>query len=427
MAIIKKRQSKFLIKQQEINMIFRKMSLSFLILSYIFSSLTTCAWAEPVVTGQGAVLVDSRSGKIVFSRNGDQVLPPASLTKILTAVIALEKCKLTDVVNAGKSPTVVEPSIIGIKEGETFTMEVLLYSLLIKSANDAAVAIAEHISGSVPEFMELMNQRARDLGAVNTHFVNPNGLYEQEHYSTAKDIAIIAKRAMELPEFRKIVSTKVKIIPRADDSAVKWLQNHNKMLWRYDGANGVKTGYTKEAKQCLVASAARGQQEFIMVTLGAVGTNVWVDAQNMLDYGFANFDTFKQKEANVPVQTVEVKRSTGNVILVTQKDFYYTTPKGEKSVVSESIEINENIAAPVGKGQILGKMRFMLSGEDIGYVNLVAQNDVEPWSLAVKDTVKLIAVVVFVLILTGVFVMWNVRKRIHREKSKLWINRNVIR
>ncbi|MHB9094278.1 MAG: D-alanyl-D-alanine carboxypeptidase family protein [Eubacteriales bacterium] len=407
-------------------MLIRRTILSLVILVYLVTSSIPMALAGPQIVGQAAVLIDSKSGKIVYAKNENTPMAPASTTKILTAILALEKCKPTDSVSAGKNATVVEPSAIGLKEGETITMENLLYSLMLKSANDAAIAIAEHVSGSVREFSALMNRKIREWGATNSNFINPNGLPDPNHYTTAHDLAIIAKHAMENQEFRNIVATKVKTIPRTDDTAIKWLQNHNKLLWRYDGANGIKTGYTKEAKQCLVASADRGGQEFIAVILSSEGTNVWSDAETLLNYGFTAFSTYKQKDANTLVRTVKVKKGTRDLALVTDKDFYYTLPKGQNRAVSEVVEINSEIKAPITKGQLLGKVKFVQQGEALGAVNLVAQNDVPAKRITIKGkTFPTTSILAAVLVLVS-FIAWKGRKR-KRRKSRLWINRNAIR
>lgn len=391
---------------------------------YTITNFTLPAWAEPNIVGRAAVLIDSKSGKILYAKNADQTMAPASTTKILTAIITLEKCKLTDIVTASKDATEVEPSAIGLKEGEKITVENLLYSLMLKSANDAAVALASHISGSVSNFSELMNSRAKAWGATNSHFANPNGLPDPNHYTTARDLAVIARHAMENPEFRKIVSTKVKVIPRADDTAVKWLQNHNKMLWRYKGTIGIKTGYTKEAKQCLVVSAEKNGHELIAVILGSEGSNIWADGQSLLDYGFNNYVTYKQKDANIAVQSVEVKKGTDKVSLITQKSFFYTLPKGGQDTLTEKAVINTNITAPVKKGQVLGRLFFVSKGKEIGYVNLVAGNDVSVRTFSIPGSSESVDPLLVGMLLLAIFLIWNIRKR-KRRKKRVWISRAI--
>lgn len=405
-----------------------------LVLTIIFAAFPSSSLAVPQIQGKAAALIDSKSGEVLFGINENTPLPPASTTKIMTAILAIEKTKPSDIVIVGKNPAnpeICPPSAIGLKEGERITMENLLYALLIKSANDAAVAIAEHISGSVPEFTKLMNQRAKEWGATNTNFVNPNGLPDPNHYSTARDLALIAKHVMENSYIREIVKTKNKTIPREDDTAIKWLPNHNKLLWQYEGANGVKTGYTREAKQCLVSSAARDDREFIAVVLGAVGSNVWSDSKNVLDYGFDNFLTVKQKAANQIVKQVPVSRGTTDAVIVTQKDFYYTVPKDKTVAVMETTEINGDIKAPVRKGQVLGRIKFSTAEKQLGFVNLVAQSTVPAAPFLSPQFAKgfpvnpqILAAVFLVL-----FIGWNIKKRRrkNRRRSRWWPNRNGIR
>ncbi len=408
----------------------RKITLCMIFLTLLITYTLPPAWAGPQVTAKSALLINVQSGTIVYGKNEKEPLPPASTTKILTALIALDKTKLTDIVTAGENPSLVEPSAIGLTEGESISMENLLYSLLLKSANDAAVAIAEHVSGSVPEFADLMNRTARELGAVNSNFVNPNGLPDPNHYSTAYDLALIARRAMENPEFRQIVSTKVKVIPRQDDSAIKWLENHNKLLWRYDGANGIKTGYTRQARQCLVASASKDGQEFIAVILGAEGTNVWLDAKNLLDYGFSNFATYQQRSAGSPVTTVGVKKGEKSVTLVTQKDFFYTLPRSQKGTITEEIITENDITGPVKKGQVLGQIKFNLDGKKIGSVDLIAGEDIPARKITFKGAAASLNPLVAGAVIIGAFVALTARRRrqrLRRKSGRIWINRNLIR
>jgi len=367
------------------------------------------AWAGPDVVGKAAILIDSKSGKILYAKNAHEPLPPASTTKILTGILTLEKAELSDMVTAGKNATLVEPSAIGLKEGERISVENHVYAILLKSANDSAIALAEHISGSVSEFAELMNSSARAWGATNSNFTNPNGLPDPNHRSTAHDLAYIAKHAMENPKFREFVSTKVKVIPRDDDDGIKWLQNHNKMLWRYEGATGIKTGYTRAAQQCLVASAEKNGQELIAVVLGSQGANVWSDAESLA------------------VKSVEVIKGTEKVSLVTQEEFFYTLPKGEPKTLTEKVVVNTDITAPINKGQVLGKLAFLLNGREIGSVNLVAGNDVTVRKLPViAEDAKSFVPLIIGGVLLAVFIIWNIRMRRRRKRRRrVWQNRVI--
>ena len=208
------------------------------------------------VAAKGAVLIDGTSGRVLFRQNADEMLPMASTTKIMTALIALESCSLDETVVAGKNAAGVEGTSIYLSEGESLSMEHMLYGLMLRSGNDAAVAIAEHVSGSVPAFVEKMNARAQVLNA-DAHFVNPNGLPASGHAASALGMARIMRAAMQIDEFRTITATERKIIPWVGNEFSRVLENKNRLLSTYDGANGGKTGYTKTAGRRPVFSAER--------------------------------------------------------------------------------------------------------------------------------------------------------------------------
>lgn len=340
--------------------------------------------APPQVVGISAVLIDSTTGKILYAKNENGQMYPASTTKILTALVALEKGKLTDKVRIDKETSRTEGSSIWLQEGEDITLEELIWSLLLNSANDAAVAIAKHVGGSVEGFTKMMNAKAIELGADNSNFVNPNGLPNPKHYTTAHDLALISKAAMENPKFREIVGSKVRDINRTPADALTRLINHNKLLWRLDGANGIKTGYTVQAQQCLVGSAKRGNQEFIAVVLGSVGRNIWEDVTKLLEYGFANYQTVKLVEANRFIKTVPVQNAEIPVQAITARSLAHTVSRGGLLLKPQSrVELTKTLSAPVAKGAVIGKLIYTIDGQDIG-VELLAANNVEPKKLPVK-------------------------------------------
>lgn len=251
-------------------------------LLFVFSAHSTLAIN---LSAQSAVLIDASNGKILYEKNAYQRLPMASTTKIMTALIACESKKMNKKVTISPVAAGTEGSSLWLKIGEKQTLEDLTYGLMLKSGNDAAVAIAEFLAGSVDAFSLLMNKRAKEIGAKNTSFKNPNGLFAEGHYTTAYDLALITRVAMKNKKFKKIVSTKTKTIPNEGESWDRALTNHNKMLWRYEGCNGVKTGYVKASGRCLVTSAKRGKISLICVTLNA--PNDWDDHTKLLDYGFS--------------------------------------------------------------------------------------------------------------------------------------------
>lgn len=239
------------------------------------------ARAVPGISAQKAILVDADSGKVLFSRDADSKSLIASTTKILTALIICEECDLKQVVQIPGEAVGIEGSSMYLQEGEMLTVEQLLYGLMLRSGNDAAVALALHCAGSVEQFVEKMNERAAALGMNHSHFCNPHGLDAEEHYATARDLAILAVAAMRNETLRRISATK------SISFAGRSLQNHNKLLWRYEGAIGVKTGYTKAAGRILVSAAERKGRRLICVSIHA--PDDWQDHMALLDYGFSCF------------------------------------------------------------------------------------------------------------------------------------------
>ncbi len=244
--------------------------------------------APPVVVGaKSAVLVDAASGAVLFGQQFHERRPMASTTKIMTALVALESAQLREVVTVSPNAQKVEGSHLALKPGEQLTLDDLLTALLLKSANDAAVAVAEHVGGSVPGFAAKMNARAATLGLRDTHFVNPHGLYDPDHYTSAYDLAQITRAAMKHPRFRELVATKEAAIARPALGQVEKLENHNKLLWRDPNVDGVKTGYVRQSGHCLVTSETRGDWQLISVVLDS--PEPYVDSEALLNYGFTGF------------------------------------------------------------------------------------------------------------------------------------------
>ena len=250
----------------------------------------------PQVTAQSAILIDSADGRVLWDKAPHDHHGIASTTKILTALIVIEAAKPSDIVTASPRAQLVgdgDPLVteLNLMAGQQLTVEQLLYALLLPSANDAAVALAEHVGGSVEGFAKLMNAKAAELGATDSHFVNPNGLDDPAHYSTAYDLGIFARAAMQLPLFRKIVATRDYQIPEAGHPEGRLLHNRNELLAAYPGANGIKTGQTRQAGKSLVGSAKRGSEERIAVVLGSEAPEA--DSELVLEYGFRAFRRFE--------------------------------------------------------------------------------------------------------------------------------------
>lgn len=396
----------------------------------------------PTITADAAVLMEAHTGALLYSRNGLKPRSPASLTKIMTAVVAIESGRMSELVEVPAWATWVEGSTAGLAPGERYTLEELVYALMLPSGNDAALAIAAHLGGGVDGFASLMNQKARTIGALHTHFKNPHGLTEIGHLTTAYDLAQISRYAMENPTFARIVSTaRTVIYPepvpgetiRGGQRGLE-LVNTNKLLWSYAPAEGVKTGTTAAAGRCLVACAAKGRMRLIAVLLRS--DDRWGDAMRLLDFGFDSFALAQRVEARAPWRTVPVLGgAASSVTLRTQGELSavlaiqdvgrkhgvgLTADSGAPSSMTSAeemdrqgdlgedaegwhpdlpayniplpvadprkIQVNEVlpqwVRAPVARGQPLGELQLWAEGRIIGRTLLVADKSVPRFGLA---------------------------------------------
>ncbi|HYE81226.1 MAG TPA: D-alanyl-D-alanine carboxypeptidase family protein [Clostridia bacterium] len=363
----------------------KKLVLYFLILS-IFMSFITVHGDVPEITAPSAILIDARSGKVLYEKNADEKRYPASTTKVMTGLLAVEHGKMDEVITVGKNPPLIErgSSQIYLITGEQLTMEQLLYALMLESANDAAVAIAEHISGSVEEFSELMNSKAKELGATNTSFVNPNGLHSDNHFTTARDLAMIAKYAMTLEKFRSVVKEVKYTIPKTNKQEERnYITNSNKLIWetydnfRYEYATGIKTGYTTKSKQCLVGGAKKGDLELISVIMGADGQNVYKDTVALFEYGFANYQNVEILKKDQIVTSVSVKEGEEKINLLAAEDFSLVLSQEERDKVEMEIKTDDTMRETVKKGEVLGTMLINVNGKEVKKVDLLSSVEIE--------------------------------------------------
>ncbi|MGE5629580.1 MAG: D-alanyl-D-alanine carboxypeptidase family protein [Caulobacteraceae bacterium] len=377
-------------------------------------------FGEPTVDAPSAILIDAKSGKVLYEKNADVRHYPASTTKVMTGLLAVEHGKMDDVVTIGVNPPLVEPgsSQIYLQTGEQLSMEQLLYALMLESANDAAVAIAEHISGSVESFAELMNKRAKELGATNTNFVNPNGLHKDNHYTTARDLALIAKYAMTLPKFREVVKTVKYTIPKTNKQEERsYITNGNKLIWqtydkyRYEYATGIKTGYTTKSKHVLVAGAKKGDVELISVVMADEGTSMYTDTISMFEYGFANYQNASLLKKDQIVTTVPVKDSNEKINLVAAEDFSMLLSEAEKPEVTTDIKVKDDIKKPVKVGDVLGTMYFYLNGKEVKKVSLLSSAEVSVPKVKSHWWLWLIAVIAAFLLYRTIVTIYKVRRR----------------
>ncbi len=325
------------------------------------------------ISAQSAILIDSKSGRVLFEHNPCEKLSMASTTKIMTGLLACESEKLNTSVRVSPFAAGTEGSSLWLKAGEVQSLENLTYGLMLKSGNDAAVAIAEHLAGSVDAFSLLMNEKARKIGAYNTHFENPHGLDAKEHYTTVYDLALIAQNAMKNKEFRKIVSTKTYSIPIEGEKWGRALKNHNKLLWRLEGCNGIKTGFTKKSGRCLVSSAKKGNEEYICVTLNA--PDDWNDHTYLLNFGFDNFENMNViKKGAVAKNVAYDEKHKRRVNVIYSQDFDIAVKKEDK--ITTEIKIDK-IKYPAKKGSVAGYANIYCNGEEMGKIPLLLEKDIK--------------------------------------------------
>lgn len=329
------------------------------------------------ISAKSAVLMDADSGRVLYEKDSHLRLPQASTTKITSAILAIEKGNLTDKITISKYAAETGGAAIWLETGEVLTLEDLLYAMLLNSANDAAMAVAEHIGGNEENFVKMMNDFARDLGAKDTHYVNPHGLHDDNHYSSAYDLALLGRYAMQNPTFEKIVATEKRVIPWAGHEWNRLLINKNKFIHNpdlYPGADGIKNGFTTPAGYCLVASATRNGMRLIAVVMDCPGATE--EIKKMFDYGFQNYKRtllFSRGET-VDKLRLENEASLG---LISAEPFYAALKQDEAEKVNVEVTVPEDISLPIKKGNVCGKAVCKVDGEVIGMVNLMAADSVK--------------------------------------------------
>lgn len=311
------------------------------------------------VSARKAYVLDAVSGRVLYEKNGTEQSLIASTTKIMTALVVCEQCNVLDRMKIPKEAVGIEGSSMYLQEGEVLTTQELLYGLMLQSGNDAAVALAIYCGGTVEGFAEMMNDKARTLGLTGTHFENPNGLDSPGHYSTAHDLAVLAAYAMENPIFAKTVSTKSLKVGQ------RYLTNHNKLLWRVEGADGVKTGYTKAAGRILVSSAQRDSRRIVVVTID--DPDDWQDHAALLEQGFARYSVQTVVKAGQTLATVEVLGGENRqVALIAQEDFSYALAPEETTQIAFGGP--GFVYAPAVEGAEAGYAYVLLQGKAVGKV-----------------------------------------------------------
>ena len=368
--------------------------------------------------------MDFKTGTILYSKNSNEKMYPASTTKILTAIIALEECNLDDMVTVSKSAISVIPpgySSANLLESEQISVKDLVTVFLVHSANDAGYVLAEHISGSIDEFANLMNKKATEIGCKDTHFTNPSGIHDENHYTTSYDLSLIARYCMLNKNFRNIVSQKSCTINRTNKSDVRTYKNTNDLInpsskYYLEECVGIKTGYTSQAKNCLISACSKNNLALICVVLGSNQmsngeSSRYQDSINLFKYGYSNYSvkTFANKDDII--KNIEVKngtKETRNLDLILE-DSISGLLKNDENIPDASITLNDNISAPIAKGTVLGTISYNI--DNMQYTkNLIASHDVNKDDFTLLILELLLGIILFVILITIIILRFKKKR-----------------
>lgn len=395
------------------------------------------------IYSEAAILVDNNTGKILYNKNANERKYPASTTKILTAILTIENCNLDDTVVVDYESISIVPSgytVAALQVGEELTVKQLLQVLLVHSANDAANVLAKHVGGSIESFASMMNTKANEIGCKGSHFLNPSGKHEDEHYTTAYDLYLIMKYCMNNETFRELASSKSCIIPETNKYQERVFTNTNELLvvdtrdiasnYYYPYAIAGKTGYTTEAKNCLVSVAQKDNLELICVVLGGVRTDEglsarFVDTKQLYEYGYNTYTIRKLREKGAIAKQIEVKNATRETkdldllinndidVLIKQKDL--------EAEFEPEIILNENISAPISQGEVLGKIKYKIEGVEYSQ-DITASHSVEKSNfLFLIIQLILLAIILYILYIL-LFSDKNKKKK-HNLKNNIYFDR----
>ena len=335
------------------------------------------------LASKSAVLMDVSTGQVLYEKNSHEKLPPASVTKVMTMLLIVEaldsgKIKLDDQVQVSETASSMGGSQIFLEPGEIQKVDTLLKGIAVASANDACVAMAEHLAGSVEEFVVQMNAKAKQLGMKDTNFVNTNGLPVDNHYTTAYDIALMSRELLKHETISKYLTTWMDSVIVGKKQATIGIANTNKMVKHYQGTTGVKTGFTQQAKYCLSASAKRGDTHLVAVTLGAeTSPERFKDSSALLNFGFANYESVKLCSKNDNISALTLDKAEDNKInLVAKDDLSVLIKKGGAKDFNRKVKLKQDITLPIKKGTTLGVVEIYSGDKLIGKVDLVNTKDV---------------------------------------------------
>jgi D-alanyl-D-alanine carboxypeptidase (penicillin-binding protein 5/6) len=376
----------------------------------------------PVVKSPSTILIEAERGQVLYHKSPNLKLHISVANKIMTAVLAIEKGNLESKVTISKESTSSEGSVLFLTVGEKYTVEDLLNAIIITNANDAAIALAEHIGGDIDKFVEMMNNKAKELKMDNTYFANPTGLSNENQYTTAKDIAILIRYALTLPDFNRIFSYRA--VPWINSDGVELLTNSNQLFWSYDGVDGGKTGYNKIDKQSSITTATRNSRRLIAIVLDAPENDVFTDSATLLDYGFSNFKRGILVHKNQSLQSTMVGNKEINLISIS--DIYYTYPIGEDYVSNVEINVNKDLSLPILKSRVIGLARYTLKDGTVIDINLYPDTDVYPPENTytklvnkLKEYKDLYILVIFLLVTEILVIIYKIISKIIQYLRKL--------
>lgn len=371
------------------------------------------------------ILMDAVSGKVMYSKNAFERRYPASTTKLMTAILTLENCKLSDKVTVSHDAIFNVPvgySHANLREGEILTVEQLLNVLLIPSANDAAFVLAEHIAGSVDKFSEMMNNKAKELGCLDTHFVNPNGIHSDDHYSTAYDMSLIGRYAIQFEDIMRIAMVNQYTLPKTNkyDKEDRVFNATNGLITKndeyyYPEATGLKTGYTDKSGYCIVTTAKKDGIELLSVVFGSdTIEDRYEDCINLFNYGFENYSYQSLVKKNDIIDNVYVKGATNETreLNVLAKDDMEVLIKNSTGLnnIERKVEINKDLSAPIAENEVVGKISYVIDGESFA-TELIAEHTVTPSNF---ETYLFRGLLIFLIL----FLLFSILKRINRPKGR---------
>lgn len=399
---------------------------------------------KPKITAKSAIVMDAQTGQILYSKNSDKVKYPASLTKLMTVLLTIENCSLDEKVTFSREAVFGierDSSHIGIEPGEVLTVRECLYAMMLESANEVCSAIAEHISGSVDEFAKLMTARAKEIGCKNTTFKNANGLHHDEHATTAYDMALILKEALNSKQFRTVASTRNYKIPKTNLNPARELWNHHKMIKYPNGTYSIKplevtsgkTAFTTKAKTCLATSATDGTMELICIVLDDAGVSVYTDTRTLFNYGFKNYKHFYPLENYNTMPTEENNLISHNYFqLVNPEKLNLSVDTNYTVTLPKNADRSKLTTSPViafdKESHTLGNLYIFYDGKELGSTpihfeefSVPSSIDIEPKSESFSlSNFKILILIVLVVLVLGLFILFYIRLQQKRNRLKLY-------